>query len=76
MAHMFNIKKKGPITVYANGLMLHIDLEDDNKLIATVESEIGGQQLDIHPHAEISNTIVFEMQKPSNNTSKSKFTLI
>jgi hypothetical protein len=70
MAKMINLDKKGPITLYANGLLLHVDLEDDNKLIATIESESGGQHLDIHPHEEIANTIVFELQKPAEERRK------
>ncbi|NIZ19348.1 hypothetical protein [Entomospira culicis] len=75
MAKMINLEKKGPVTVYANGLMLHLDFEDDNKLIATIESEEGGQPIDIHPHPELANTVVFEI-KESDPPPKSKFRLI
>ncbi|NIZ47415.1 hypothetical protein PVA44_00845 [Entomospira nematocerorum] len=76
MGKMINLAKKGPVTVYANGMLLHIDIEDDNKLIATIESEEGGQYLDIHPHEELPNTIVFELQKPVEENPRPRFHII
>jgi hypothetical protein len=76
MAKSINLEKKGPITVYANGLMLHLDVEDGNKIIATIESEAGGQPIDIHPHPELANTVVFELVEPEEEAPKSRFKLI
>jgi hypothetical protein len=76
MPKMINLEKKGIHTLYGNGLMLTIELEDDNKIIATIESEKGNQRLDIHPHNELENTIVFELLGGLQSDGRPKFTVI
>ena len=65
MAIRLNLEKSKTAEIEAHGMILTISLEENTeRILATIESEKGGQNIRIAPHEEIKNTIYFTLEKP------------